>query len=348
VTAVISTATFGFELTDQGGGRLGDLMVSRDLPGTLSMDTSQPMKRTLRGLLLPLGELADVDTIRDRVRLTMTLDGVLQKLGLYLFTSPSEEALTAPILSSAGSFAHLDFVDQLLIVDQLTSTAYSIAPGANITDFLVTLAGTLPVAIDITPSGAVVGDEALTWPPATSALAIFNQCATMLGYHELYFGNDEIGHLGPMPDPLSASDNDVMKYDGRVARPSATRENSLLDVPNRFIVVGSGATQQAIVGIYDVPADAPHSFVNRGFYVTYSEQQQGIATVAQANDAAAALARQRSFAYETLTFGSPINPLHDHYNVVELEFTRYLEMSWSYQLKAGAVMQHVVRKTYAV
>lgn len=345
---VLRTSTFRFKLMSLGGDYLRDLPVARSAPPTISVDISQPMKRSLRGVLLPFSELDAINIVQDRLDVVMTLLGTDYPLGRYLFTSPSEEAITGPLLSSEGSLAHLDFVDQLLIVDQGTTTAISLAPGANITDFLIGFLDTLPATFNVVPSGQLVGAEALTWPPATSGLAIVNQLATMLGYTDLYFDNNAIGQLRPMPDPLTLSaDAAMFEFDEGIVRPSFTRENALLDVPNRFIVVGSGATQLPVVGIYDVPDDAPHSFVNRGFYVTYSETQQGITTVAAANAAAAALGRQRSFAYETLTFASPIDPRHDHYDVIELEGTRYLETSWSFPCTEGQ-MTHTARRTYAV
>lgn len=343
---VIRTSTFRYDLVSQSGDFIRTLDVARSSPPTLGVDIGQPMKRTLRGAVLPFSELDDIDVIKNRVDLVMIINGVDHQLGRYLFTSPSEEALTAPLLSSDGSIAHLDFVDELLIVDQATTTSYTLVPGASITNFLVSFLGTLPATFNVVPSGQVVGAEALTWPPATSGLAIVNQLATMLGYTDLYFDNYHVGQLRPMPDPLV--DAVSFTVDGVITRPSFTRENALLDVPNRFIVVGSGSTSTPIVGVYDVPPDAPHSYANRGFYVTYSETQQGIQNQTQAGIAAAALGRQRSFAFDTVSFATPIDPRHDHYNVLELERTRYLETSWSYSLIEGAQMHHTARRTYAV
>jgi hypothetical protein len=343
---VLRQSTFRYDLVTVAGQVIRPLDVDRGSPPTMTVDIGQPTKRTLRGVVLPLGELADIDVIKNRLRVVMLVNGVEYRLGRYMFTSPTEEALTTPLLSSDGSVAHLDFVDQLLILNQATTTALSIGPGANLTDFLTDFLMPFPADFDITPSGQVCGPEAITWPPATNGLNIVNQVATMLGYTDLYFGNDERGKLKPMPDPLVDPVDFTM--DNVVVRPSFTRSNALLDVPNRFIVVGSGATNEAIVGVYDVPNDAPHSYANQGFYVTYSETQQGITTKAQADAAAAALGRQRSFAYDTIGFATPIDPRHDHYNVVEVEHVRYLETGWSCQLREGNTMTHSARRTYAV
>lgn len=352
----ITKSTFRFELVNSSGLHLGDITVARDQPPTMSVDTSRSLKRTLRGMKLPPGELLNIDLIKDRVDVSQIFpDESSSDLGRFMFTSPTEEAFTAPIFDTAdllsGGEAHwvtIDLVDQCMIIDQETTSAVTVRPGTNVTDFLTTFLASYPVNVVVDPSLAVVGSEALTWPPATSGLRIVNELAAMLGYTELYFDNDHVGRLRPFPDPTAVAPFTVLDLTGRIIRPTVTRGNNLLDLPNRFIVVGSGATNQPVVGVYDIPDSAPHSALNRGFVVAHSEQLQGIDTAAQATTAAQAFARQNRFAYETVSLTTPIDARFDHYDVVSIETIRFLETSWEMTLAEGGGMRHSMRRTYEV
>lgn len=343
-------ATWRFTLTNQEGEALGELPVDRDSPPTIAVDTGRAAKRTLQRVNLPPGVIHGVDVLRDRLRVDMLFpDGTIWPQGLYLFTASTHEALGAPLVTAHDQHvAHLDLVDQTLVVDQLTDRSYTARPLTVLTTFLGTVLAGLPVTVNVAASGDRVGPEAITWPAGTNRLRIVNEVAAMLGYHELYFDNAGVGQLGLMPDPLVTDPADVLNYSTtpRVFRPSFTFSDDLLDLPNRFVVIGSGASQTPAVGRYNLPASVPHSAANRGFVVTYSEQLQGIESTLQAFFAAVALSRQYRFAHETVDFTSPPDPRHDHYDTLELEGVRYLEVAWSMTLREGAPMRHTARRTY--
>lgn len=343
-------ATWRFTLTDQQGEPLGQVPVDRDSPPTVSVDTSRPAKRTLQRVNLPPGTIHDVDVVRDRLRLEMLLDdGGVWSQGLYLFTASTHEALGAPLVTAHDAHAaQLDLVDQTLVIDQLTDKSYTARPFTVLTTFLGTVLAGLPVTVNVVPAGDRVGPEAITWPAGTNRLRIVNEVAAMLGYHELYFDNAGVGQLGPMPDPLLTDDEHVINFSQlpRVYRPSFTFSDDLLDLPNRFVVIGSGAAQVPAIGKYSLPSSVPHSAANRGFVVTYSEQLQGIETNQQAFVAAVAISKRYRFAHETVDFSSPPDPRHDHYDTLEIEGIRYLEVAWSMSLREGAPMRHTARRTY--
>lgn len=341
-------ASWRFNLTDQGGNPIGNLEVDRDSPPTVSVDTGRSAKRTLQRVNLPPGEFSNVDIVRDRLSLEMLLDdGSTWPMGLYLFTGTSQEALSSPLFG-AVHLAHLDLVDQTLIVDQPTDRSYTARPFTVLTNFIQTVLAGLPITVNVQPSGNRVGAEAISWPAGTNRLRIVNEVARMLGYHELYFDNAGVGQLGPMPDPLTVDAEDTINYSStpRVYRPSFTRSDDLLDLPNRFIVIGSGAAENPAVGRYTLPSSVPHSVSNRGFVVAHSEQLQGIETGVQAFWAAVALSREYRFAHETVDFTGPPDPRHDHFDTLEVEGVRLLEVAWSMSLREGAPMRHTARRTY--
>lgn len=343
-------ATWSFTLEDHEGSSLGDLLVDRDTPPTLSTDTSRAAKRTLQRVSLPPGVIHDVDVVRDRLRLRMIVDdGTVWDKGLYLFTASTHEALGAPLVTAHDQHvANVDLVDQTMIVDQPTDRSFTARPSTVLTTFLGQVLAGLPVVVNVVPSGQQVGPEAIVWPIGTNRLRIVNEVAAMLGYHELYFDDAGVGQLGPMPDPLTTDAMDVINFSAipRVYRPSFTFSDDLLDLPNRFVVVGSGASETPAVGRYSLPASVPHSAANRGFTITHVEQMQGVETNFQAALVAIAISRQYRFASETADFNGPPDPRHDHYNTLEVEGVRYLEVAWSQSLQEGAPMRHTARRTY--
>lgn len=348
--AVSRAASWRFDLYD-GSDILGSLtLVNRDSPPSLTVDVSRSIKRTLTNLSLMPNEIEDIDVIRTSVKLIMLLtDGTEWPQGTFRWADVSR-----PIYSNMNGITYVggecSLIDQLMIVDQKLDRSVGYAPGTVITDAIAALLSELPIEFNVQASTAAITPtaEAIAWPIGTSRLKIINELATMIGYHDLYFDNAGVAQLASMPDPLSAAETDTLFYPegSRVFLGSITRSTNLLDLPNRFIVVNNGATSTPVYGEYDVPADTPHSFENRGFFVTHVEDAQGVSTQTDAQNAAEALGRLWRFPYETVEFSGPPDPRHDHYDVIEFEGERYLELSWSMALRDGTDMNHTLRRTY--
>lgn len=338
-------ATWRFDLLDQNLNIIGELRVDRDNVPQMSVDTSRAVKRTLTGITLLPGDIDMVDVIKNRVKVTMILDDLSEwPQGVFLFSDVSRIAFT----SNAGvriDIGAMSLVDQLLIVDQQVSISVSYKPGKIITDAIIELLQVLPINLTIDSSGTVLA-EAISWPAGTSRLRIVNELAAMLGYHDLFFDNDGMGQLHLVPDPNTSTDFLSYPAGVRTYLGSVTRSTDLLELPNRFVVVNNGSQQTPVYARYDLPDDAPHSIVNRGFVIPHVETTQGIPTNADALVYAKALARSWRFPHETLEFTGPPDPRHDHYNVVLFEDDRFLELSWNMPLIEGGEMKHVVRRVY--
>jgi hypothetical protein len=342
-------ASWRFELYD-GDEYQGNLtMVDRGSAPTLSVDVSRAIKRTLTNVILMPNEINEVNVVRWSMKLVMELsDGTLWPQGVFRWADVSR-----PIVSDMDDIVQMgaicSFTDQLMIVDQQMDRSVSYAPGTNITDAIAELLAELPIAFSVLSSSAMISPqaEAIAWTIGTSRLKIINDLAAMIGYHDLYFDNAGVGQLSLMPDPLIVN-ADVLQYPKgkRTFFGTGTRSTNLLDLPNRFVVVNNGATQVPVYGEYDIPLDAPHSFESRGFFVTHVEQFQGLASNADAQNAAEALGRLWRFPYETVEFAGPPDPRHDHYNIVNFEGDQFLELSHSMSLKDGTDHKHVLRRTY--
>lgn len=345
-------ATWRFDIYDNDEAMGTLTLADRGSPPTLTVDTSRTIKRSLSNVNLAPNEINDINVVSWSVKLVMVLsDGTEWPQGVFRWADVSR-----PILSDTGDVVYTggvcSLVDQLMIVDQQMGHSVSLVPGTNIADAIADLLAELPITFSVQASSAVVNPstEAISWTIGTSRLKIVNDLAKMIGYHELYFDNTGMGRLASMPNPLSTSFEDVLQYPvgKRTFIGTCTRSTNLLDIPNRFIVVNNGATTAPVYGQCDIPPDAPHSFENRGFFVTHVEQIQGISTNADAQFAAEALCRQWRFPFETVEFAGPPDPRHDHYNTVNFEGDIFLELSHSMTLRDGTDHKHVLRRTYDI
>ena len=340
-------ASWVFELYEAGNS-LGTLqLLDRQAPPALTVDVSRAIKRTLTGLSFLPDEVADINVIKASIKLSMQLsDGTMWPQGVFLFSDVSRNVVTNKN-GITFSIGEASLVDQLLIVDQELDRSVSYSPGTVITDAIGSLLAELPITYEIQPSSAQVNTaEAISWTIGTRRLRIINELAMMIGYHDLYFDNNGMGRLGPVLDPDTVPDDQILMYriGQRTFLGSVTRSTNILDLPNRFVVVNNGPTDVPVVGTYDIPPGAPHSFENRGFFVTRVELSQGIASDADADYAALQLSKQWRFPFETIEFSGPPDPRHDHYQIVDFEGQRLLELNWNMTLVDGSDMTHTLRR----
>jgi hypothetical protein len=343
-------SSWRFDLYD-GSEPLGTLeLMDRDSPPSITVDISRSIKRTMQNFSVLPNEIDEINAVRWSVRVFMILsDKTEWPLGLFRFADVSRHRITA-MNGVELTVGECGLVDQLLIVDQELDHSVSYPPGTVITDAIYGLLSEIPIEFNMQTSPAVITPqaEALSWKIGTSRLRVINELAMMIGFHDLYFDNVGVGQLGPMPDPFTAAAGDVLSYPAglRTFRGTVTRSTNILELPNRFIVINNGATDLPVYGICDIPPEAPHSIENRGFVVSHVEQMQGIATQQDADFAARSLCRGWRFPFETVEFSGPPDPRHDHFNVVDFEGDRFLEMTWTMECVDGSNMQHTIRRTY--
>lgn len=340
------TDGFRFELCDRDYNPSGELHPDRaqSVP-SVENDTTNSTSRRLRGLKLLPDEAADVNVVRDRLRVYQVLqNGVEFRLGSFLWADASHP------VRSWGNEQHSELVDPSYILGQPSSRPYGWSRGAGplgvIMIFLASRAG-FGIA-DI----AVIGPEAsrslaepMSWEPGATWTQMLTDLGNLCGFAPPWFDRDGRMHLDQPPDP--DLDQPTVTYDGagaRIVADSIVRSSDLLMAPNDFAVFDSG-TDRLRVGRYQLPASAPHSFANRGFRVGLVESVQGLESQAQADKAARNLARTRSVSFEWLAFASTADPRHDTYDVVEALGARWLETSWSLELRSGGSMAHTLRRT---
>ena len=112
----------------------------------------------------------------------------------------------------------------------------------------------------------------------------------------------------------------------------------------RAVSVLGALASENIVAFADVPANAPNSFTNRGFYISQVRTLQ-LASSSQAIAVANGLAN-RGTVFETVTLSTAPDPRHDSYDVIHWNGSLWLELAWTMSLLEGGAMSHTLRKGY--
>jgi hypothetical protein len=332
-----------FDVLDATLAVIGTLNPARDPVPRITNDTSRTIKRALSGLRVPATEAAAVDPFRDRIRARWVIedDPAVYPLGVFLFADQNQ------IVRSYGTDLDLELVDQTFIIDQPLLEGVSYGIGTPVGATLALLAADAGVPSFYVAPSSVTLQRPATWPGGTSLYRVLADLCLLEGFTPPFFDNEGTLRLVDAPDPELAPATRLYPPGSPIIDPSIVRTDDLLTAPNRWVVVDNGATAGPVVGVYELPSTAPHSFFNRGFHVTQWVEQQGLESVAAAVAAAKALALTDPDGVERASFSTVVDPRHDTYDVVEFAGARWLEESWSMDLRAGGAQSHQLRALYA-
>jgi hypothetical protein len=329
-------STFSFTVINGlTGEQLGTITPLRT--ATLRHNTTSTIKRTLS---ISLGKIdtGTIDPVTARVDVEMVLqDGSVWPLGRYMFTTQTKIKFTSGMLSNAV------LNDEMFIVDQPMIKGFD-ATNKSVTQCYEQLLADLPVEFIGEPS---VFRMTQGWGASTSLGSVLNSLAVAGDYFAPWFSNDKKMHLIRTFNPV----DQVPQFDwdsrNQVLREAITDTSNVLTAPNRFQVVSNTNVDSApIVGLATVPPTAPHSFANRGFYITQSQTLQ-LFSQSQAQAVATGLAN-RLTVFETVTLNTLADPRHDSYDVIFWNGSFWLELAWDMNLTAGGggIMNHTLRKAY--
>lgn len=328
-------ATYKFVRTNAvNGNYLGVINPLRESPATLSHDTTRTVKRQLT-LSLGATDTAAINPISDRISPYMVFpNGASYPLGRYMFTAESISQFTS------GNLSNVVLNDEMYIVDQLLVTGVNAT--SSVRDTVVALLSGTGTVIKMDETAFIL--SALSWAAGSSRGQAIEDCAVQGNFFSPWFGNDTLMHFIKAFDPSTAVADFNWDNNNVVLRAGIVDTSDLLTSPNRFLVVSNAGTTTSINGVATVPANAPHSFENRGFYITqrYDTQAQDRS---QVQAMAVNYALQQTLV-ERLTISTIPDPRHDSYNVIVWNGAQWLELGWTMQLKEGGAMSHQLRKTY--
>lgn len=321
-----------YELLDRAGNRIGKIDPGTESVPTISANTDQAIMRTLSGLEFVGRERQDIDINADRLRPVAVLEnGDRFPLGLFLFGEYQREPWSPKLY------------DQGLILAGPVGRTVTLDVGASISQAIINLLEEVGIVRHSVEGAATITGEPYARPGGTAREAIITELAAMMGCPRGFFDNDGEFLTRPAPDPGSVRPR-FTYGPGSIVAQSILETDESYKAPNRYVRIGASSTTP-IIGVFDIPAIAPHSIANRGYIVADvldlpAIQDQGAA--AQAAQAAY-LADARS--WQTLHFESLLNPEADLYDVVRYEHDAetsglYVETGFSMQLRYDGAHTH--------
>lgn len=318
------------------GENLGEIYPLDDSPATITHDTSRVIKRDLR-IQVDATDLAEINTLTDRIVPFMLIGGIAWPLGWYMFTGDVE------LVRTGGDDGNLMLMDEMNLIDQEITQGFWSTSACDVAmrDLLVGL--NLPRGIEMDPSPYLAAGA---WRIGSKR---GNILATLAGLGDLetpWMDNNGVFRAVQVVDPATAIP-DLSFDDGYpVITDTISRSNDLLSAPNRFVVVGNGsaAVTTELVGVYDIPPSAPHSIANRGFVIQQTDDMQ-LTTQSQATAAARNIGLS-STPVEQYDLTTPPDPRHDGYQVIRWRGENWLETAWSMTCIEGGDMTHTLRRGY--
>lgn len=329
------SCTFRFELINGvTGEHLGDITPIRT--ATLTHDTTRTIKRQL-SISLGQADTAAINPVSDRILVSMVLaSGEKFPLGRYIFTDRNQ------LIYTSGNLAVLGLNDEMFLVDQeIEHGIDGVLKGCEALIF--STMKDLPVTLEVEPSPL---PSTQSWGAGINRGSVLEALALAGDYFSPWFGNDGHMHFIRTFDPAASVADFDFDEGFRVIREPINQTDDLLTAPNRFIVVSNTATDPAhpVVGVADVPTNAPHSVINRGFVISKTVTLQ-LTNGNQAQQVATGLANRQTV-FERVSLTTPPDPRHDSYNVIKWQGELWLELAWSMALIEGGSMNHLLRKSY--
>ena len=331
-----------FDLVDKTGASLGAIHPVSAV--TISNDGSASIKRSLSGFQLAADEYADVNPLSDRVKPYWCLStGDEYPLGVFLFGEASTQRW------SYGRSLTGSLVDQGLVLAQEISESLGFEAGTTASAAIVrTFEAAGFYTAEVATTAYTFGSP-LAYPAGkggTTYAKILDELCQKAGYYPAYFDNDGTPRVRATATLADATPTLDYVDGGRITSGTIVESNDLLKAPNRFLVIDTAATTGDVSYVYDIPADAPHSYENRGFRITKTIEAPGVGDKAQAENVARAYYSSNPQAYETAVWSSPPDPRHDTFDIVNYRGVNYLELGWSIVCTPGGEHTHTASRVY--
>jgi hypothetical protein len=230
----------------------------------------------------------------------------------------------------------------------LLDRSISFPIGTPVRSAMLSVLGMLNLpAYEVDTTDAALGGAA-TWAMGRETwVRVLNDLAAVAGFNSGYFDNAGTYRLRRAP---AAHDDTLPDFDydspPRVYADSIVESEATIESPNRYVVIGTSGNQTTpVVGVWDVPADAPHSYEKRGYRVVSMAERQGL-SLADATEAARTKGLQDADTYQWASFAAAPDPRHDTYNVIRWQGALWREQGWNLPLQAGAEHRHELRRSY--
>lgn len=302
--------------------------------GSFSFDLTRDVPKTITGIRVAPEQWAAVDVRLDQIRVYLELDDIEYPMGVFAFSELTRQKAVVKLAdSSAGDLITTGLSDRCLLLVRNTGRAQTIVatfdPAQEMQQILA--AAGIPYSI---AGSANLSTTGITWDGSVTDLAKVRQLGTLAGHRPLWMDNNGVirsvssqvieTEIIPLADliPAAGSIGIVEKF---------------LTAPNRVIVSDNSAAFGAILGQWDAPASAPHSYANRGYVLAEVRELQGLGSGAHAQDVAATLGE--AFTARSLSAQIVPTPLLDGPVILGYDEANWLVTGWDVSLEPGATMR---------
>lgn len=304
---------------------------------SITNDTTATIKRALRGFTLSANEARDINPATDRIRVSMVAEnGQRFPRGVFMFTEASTRR------QSGHGFLDATLVDQGLRVNQQLRWPFAIPRYGDLTQALVEVVQRLGVfeydfQLPVALCGADVG-----WPSGTLGLDVMTQIVELAGAVGPYFDN-----RGVLTARLATPLNSAVAIDYEPGRHTTLVADSLhttkryIDAPNVYQVESSDLDTAPITAVAFIDPRLEHSVERIGYERPDVRKVQGLIDTDHALRLVRNLAETDARQLDKADFSTSPNPVHDTYDVVQVDGVLYREASWTEPLN-DPTMQHSV------
>lgn len=341
---------FRYDLLDKNETKIGEL--DSVVEGEVSMSALAQIKRTAN---FSIKDTGDINWLSDRIQpfvmLKVGSSYIEFPLGIFLPSSPTRRDENNSIYRDVEAYD-----GSVILRDDKFESRYFIAAGTNyriaVIDILLS-AGITKHNIEQTDK---VLPKSIEFEPGTEKLKIVNELLTAINFTPIYV--DVYGYFTSRfyISPSVRSSEYMYKDDElSIIVPGMEEELDLFNVANKWVAVLSDPELEPLTSVYTNESESsPTSTVNRGRTIVDYREVDNIADQQSLDSYVHRIAFESSQIYGKLVFETAINPMHDYYDVLNIEYLKlgingkYSETSWTLPLQVGATMKHECRKVVSI
>lgn len=335
-----------YELLGQHNGHKGYL---QSIGGRIDMNSDAQIKKSAK-ITIKEDDLSNIDFYKDRIRPIYNLDGKDYPMGVFLISSPER------VKKHNSVYRDIDCYDitQILLEDKVTS-AYYIKEGVRHTSTVQSLIESAGILNhNIVDSDAQI-NRGREFEIGTSKLEIINTLLKEINYAELRTDHNGLIIAKPFIFPEGRDIDFIYSTDENIILNSSREKINSFDIPNVFLGVVSNPDVDPMrsVLINDDPTD-PLSTVSRGRKIVKKYEYTDIYNKEHLDLLLKRTMEEERAGHKEYRFSSPINPNHNVENtlyiqdkVLEID-DKFVEKSWTIDLKIGGQMNHVCERVNTV
>lgn len=311
------------------------------LEGDISYSSLGRLKSSLT-IKIEEDELLDIDYMNDRIKPVVIIDGEEYPLGVFLISSPKRDIDGNKVTRYLTCYSKLKILDNDKVV-----SPYYVPTGANVINQVITLLGNESYNI---PLSDAVTNTSHEWEVGTSKLDIVNDLLDIVNYVSLIPGADGSFISYKYQEPAERlHDIEYIEGNDSVIIDKMVEDFDFFDVPNVFVRYTNDVD-------IDPPIVATYPLQSGSETVTIDGRAPNVSAeaVTDVSDQATLYAKCKKAAYSArsvyshLEFSTAINPSHGYLNCIwvkvgDIDY-KYIETSWSFNLKCGELMKHTARR----